>query len=160
MKIRLESGKPLQGALIYEEAEYSFRFESSDLDDLRCRIGNAGVASLSVGTLQIEMSVTTGQLLFAWGLHPKANWIESNLGSPSRRHGALFFEPAAELGEGISVSLVPVGSWCTWLDTESGWVRVSYDSTPDQEQTEIAQGVVVGQRHSQLSSIWLLPDMQ
>lgn len=152
-----EIGNPLNGRLVYSESEYSFRYEPRDRSDLAARIGQDGVTSLSIGTLQVEVGVATRQLLFVWGLHPKLRWLQGSFVPPIAEPGRLIAELHRNLEAGVSISLAPVNSWTTHFDPESGWVRVAKDEASEDELTQIADGVIVGRALDEFNSLWLKP---
>lgn len=156
MIVRYEPGPALNGSLVYDDSEYSFRYEA-DLPELRGRVGGGGVTSITVGTLQVEVDVDSGQALFVWGLHPRAQWTEARLAPPRAQPGLVFFESASPFHEGVSISEAGVGVWSTQYDSETGWVRVAPDLRPDEAQIMIADGVVVGVLGDELHSLWLRP---
>ena len=148
----------LEGRLVYVEAEHSFRFDvESELAALE-RAGSDGVTSLSIGTLQVEVGVATGTVLFAWGLHPRATWRAEPIGEPLIRSAAVGVEDAT-LRRGVSVRLAPVGSWTTTFDCETGWVRLAPTGPHDAADQIflVATGTAVGLRDNQLASVWLQP---
>jgi len=157
MLIFPEPGTPVRGMLIYSESEYSFRFDVADQVDLHKRIGDAGVSSLSIGTLQLEFGVASRQIMFAWGLHPKGRWIDSEVVPSASMPSAVLIDPNRSYTEGVSVPIAPVSSWITEYDRGSGWVVVSSARLRDVELFEVADGVIVGQRNGELSSVWLKP---
>jgi hypothetical protein len=160
MLIRREPGTPLEGRLTYSEAEFSFRFEVASPADLQKRIGGTDVASVSIGTLQVEVGVVSHRALFAWGLHPKTRWIESDLHSPNWSIGTVVMAPDADFAAGVSVRLVDVGEWVTLYDAASGWVRVSGNSAAEDQLVEIASGILLGSLSDQLISVWLKPEFE
>ncbi|MEU7153980.1 hypothetical protein AB0B79_41475 [Streptomyces sp. NPDC039022] len=157
------SGTALSGRLLYSESEYSFRYIVADRADMTGRVGPDGVASLSIGTLQVEVGATTRQLLFVWGLHPRQNWITSPLGTPDARPGRLTVGPReGEFVAGEARDLDPGTSWTaawpTRFDPGSGWLRMSQDESADDDLTQIADGIVVGRLAGSLRSLWLHPE--
>ena len=157
MLIFPEPSTPVRGTLIYSESEYSFRFDAADRDDLRERIGDAGVSSLSIGTLQLEFGVASRQILFAWGLHPRGRWIDSELAAPMYEPSIVLVDPDLSYTGGVSVAIAPVNSWVTEYDRQSGWIVVSPTGTRDVDLHEVAEGVVLGRRNGELNSVWLKP---
>ena len=156
MIARYTPGPVLSGLLIYDDSEYSFRYEA-DLSELRDRLGDGGVTSVTIGTLQIEVDVDSGQALFVWGLHPKAQWAEARLAPPRTQPGIVSFESEKPFSEGVSISAARVGVWNTQYDSKTGWVRVAPDPAPDESQIMIADGVVIGVLREELHSLWLRP---
>jgi hypothetical protein len=158
MRLTHSPGEPLRGRLSYSDEEYSFRFDVDSVVDLAARAGDSGQASVSIGSLQLEVSSRSGIVLFAWGLHPRAQWIESEVPVPQAKPGVVQLD--AEFDPGVSIALAPVGKWKTIFDRASGWVRVAEDEGQDDDLVvEVATGVLVGERRGQLSSVWLHPSI-
>ncbi|MFI2238383.1 hypothetical protein [Streptomyces chrestomyceticus] len=158
-----ESGTALSGRLVYAESEYSFRYDVADRADMTGRVGPEGVASLSIGTLQVEVGVATRQLLFVWGLHPRQNWTTTPLGTPDARPGRLTADPSeGEFMAGEARDLIPgagwTAAWPTRFDPDTGWLRMSQDESADDDLTQIADGIVAGRRAGGLHSLWLKPE--
>lgn len=156
--LTVSQGAPLDGLLIYSDAEHSFRFEVGDPSDLYARLGDLGRTSLAIGTLQVEVDVATGAALFAWGLHPRERWSDGRGQPEGRLPGEVRVHSTPKLETGVAVSVAEVGEWSTIHDRLSGWVRVTSDTTvDDDEQILIASGIVLGLRTGHLSSVWLHP---
>jgi hypothetical protein len=128
--------------------------------DLLERAGGKDLASVSIGTLQVEIGVASHRALFIWGLHPRARWLEANLPAPSRSVGSVVIVPEIEYEAGISVRLVDVGEWTTIYDVASGWVRISANSVVEAELVEIASGILLGSDTDKLISVWLKPEFE
>ncbi len=144
------------GVLVYDSGEYSFRFERSELG-----VTEQGVTSLSIGTLQVEVDVATGQVLFVWGLHPHTRWREGRARPERVVDGGVAVRVDQELVSGISVTLVEVGEWVTTCDSASGWVHVHpLGWSDDGLQVRIADGTVLGLKEGELSSVWLKPSVR
>src|SRR4051812_31197605 len=141
VEVRTESGPLLEGAVVYVEAEYSFRFDIHGFDVLAEREGTLGRSSIEIGTLQVEVGTETGAALFVWGLHPRVQWRAGTLPNPVASSAVMLFD--MEFDAGASVQLAPVGAWSTVFDKESGWVRVSPDAEAD-SLVAIATGTLLG----------------
>jgi hypothetical protein len=150
--------QPLDGILRYVNADHSFSFEASSPADVQERVGTRGVSSLSVGTLQIEVSVETGAALFVWGYHPRATWELRPIDGPNLVPGSVRIDAVEPLESGVSINLQPTGAWNTWLDRETGWVRVTKSPAVTSESVVlIATDVALGVSGSELDAIWLRP---
>jgi hypothetical protein len=159
MRLHRELGAPLDGRLVYVEAEYSFRFDVAAPAELLERAGGQGLASVSIGTLQIEVGVATHHALFAWGLHPRLRWVEASLPAPVSSGGVVLLGPDMDFSAGSSVALSAVGEWNTVYDISSGWLRVSANSTGGEALVEVATGVLLGSSNGELCSVWLRPEI-
>jgi hypothetical protein len=155
MHLTVEAGSLIEGQLRYSESEYSFYFEVASRRLLEDREGMAGRASVSVGTLQIEVGVSNGAALFVWGLHPRTGWSSGPIPAPSTIVGIVRF--GAKFETAVSQSIAQVGEWSTVYDSSSGWLRVAPPLNRDETLVEIANGVVLGEREGELSSVWLNP---
>lgn len=150
---------PLVGLAVYRRGEYSFDFLAGSPVDVSDRVGNGGVASLTIDTLQIELAVESGQLLFAWGYEYFGRWKDGQLGWPDWAEAevsARDIEPW-ESGMGYTVGATP--EWSSVFDADSGWVRF-FDqrvAPADEDRYLIASDTVVGLVESSLSSLWLRP---
>jgi hypothetical protein len=154
----VEPAEPLPGTLLYDAAEYSFRFEPGSPVDLAERMGGSGATSLSIGTLQIEVGVASGLVLFAWGLHPRSQWRSGMLSLPNPQPGLVRVTCPEGLRHGVAIGLAEVGAWSTLHDPRSGWIQVARDSaSPDGEQILVAAGTVLGLREGSIASVWLQP---
>jgi hypothetical protein len=151
-------GEALEGSLVYDEPEYSFRFTPGSPLDLAERAGKLGLTSISIGTLQIEVGVATCTVLFAWGLHPHSRWLSHALDAPDPKVGIVRVNCPGGLQRGVSIGLAEVGAWTTLCDRHTGWIRVAIDSDlADEEQVLVATGIVLGLRQKSLVSVWLHP---
>lgn len=156
---RFESvaGTALGGTLLFSEGEHSFRFEPRSIIDLSARTGDLGLTSASVGTLQLELDIESGRVLFVWGLHPRASWSRGRAQPRGALEGSVRRVPASGLVRGVAVSLAPVGAWKTVHDPSTGWVRVHRDKGDDHEAVVVATGTVLGLTSGCLNSVWLQP---
>jgi hypothetical protein len=156
MRFSYHPGPILGGVLIYSENEYSFRFEVGSVDDLAARTRDTGQASVSIGSLQIEVAAGSGEVLFVWGLHPQSLWIDGKVAAPATKPGIVCLD--ADVVPGTSIALALVGQWITVFDRTTGWARVAEEQDlRDDVVVEVATGVLLGERRGELSSIWLHP---
>lgn len=153
-----EEGSPLEGVLKYSAEDYSLRFELNPLRDRPARLGVSGLASIMIGTLQLEVDIESRLLLFAWGLHPKTLWIDGS-GAPHDAHpGRVKVGKGVRLQEGVAIPMSRVGEWSTIYDSKSKWARLTKDfNIPDEIQVTISSGVVIGLRQKYLNSVWMYP---
>jgi hypothetical protein len=147
----------LEGTLRYLNDEQSFAFDVASPDDLLANLGSDEMTSVSVGTLQIEVSVPTGIVLFVWGFHPRATWREARLATPRAVPGSLRIDAGHDLRRGVSLRLAPPGAWATCFDDTTGWVRIAESEAGRGYYVEVARGVVLGLANGELESLWLQP---
>ena len=159
MKITLniEPGDALGGSLYYVGSEYSFRFDVGSPVDIEDRATNASVSSLLIGTLQINVAIETGILLYVWGYHPNLQWQTETLENPKYESGIVRLDHPETLRKGVSLGIAKVGDWTTISDPDSGWIRVASSERLDERQVLIASDVVLGISDSELCSVWLRP---
>ena len=158
LRFRAEAGVPFGGTPVYRRSEYSFDFEPASRDELTALTSEAGVTSIVVETLQIEVNAFDGEALHVWGYHPAADWSAHSLLPVDPRPGAVFIADDQAFISGVSIGLAEVGEWTTAHDEKSGWVRVTPDLAVDDEQVVlIATGTCLGLIGDQLNSIWVRP---
>jgi hypothetical protein len=149
----------LRGRLKYRRDEHAFDFEPSSADELAKHTGSQGVASLSLGTLQLEVGIETGHLLYVWGYHPRSGWAEQELADVRSQTGCLRVLSDAALIPGVSTSLGDSGAWRTLVDHRSGWVSVEpLEPTPVEAYVEIADSVLVGLAEQRIAGLRLRPE--
>lgn len=151
-------GPPLVGSLFYIDDEYSFQFNAGSHVDLRDRLGPRGSTSLAIGTLQVEVAVDDGTLLFVWGLHPRAAWRHEQHPTPHMRDATIRVRKLDELEAGISESIATDGTWTTTFDPDNGWVRIARPGAAEHEdRCRIASDTAIGLAGSEMNSVWLRP---
>jgi hypothetical protein len=158
VSVRIEPGDPLTGHLLYRATEYSFAFTVSDSLEVRQRAGSEGVTSLVADSLQLEVGVETGQLLFAWGYLPEGSWLAAALRQPRLVPGVVKVEDLDELESGVSLSISRGADWVVEFDRSLGWLRVSSSADVREVIVQIADGVAVGVLRGFIVEIWLRPE--
>ncbi len=73
---------------MYVRDEYGFDFRPSRPEQMP-EFTQAACTSLLVGTLQIEVGVTTSRALFVWGYHPFSQWQNARVEPPRVRPGVV-----------------------------------------------------------------------
>jgi hypothetical protein len=149
----------LKGRLKYRREDNAFDFEPSSVDELVKRTGSQGITSLALGTLQIELGVETGRLLYVWGYHPSSGWATQELVDVDSETGCLAVTSDAPLVSGVSLSLGQADAWTTMFDSRSGWVAVEPVKPGRVDQyIEIAENVLIGLADQQIVSLRLRPE--
>ena len=156
IRFRIQSGRPLDGALKYSNTESSFLFEVADQSAAVDRFGAGGKTSVVIGTLQIETAVSTGELLYLWGYFPNVRWQTASLSVPRAEPGEVYVDPPDSLQEGASVRAFD-SAWTTRFDPTQGWIRVGLPSMPETKYVEISGCVILGIHEAHLESVWLHP---
>lgn len=158
MKLRFgQSDPPLEGVLRYLVSEHSLVFDVGSPEAFGRRAGGSGVTSISIGTLQVEVGISTMRALYVWGLHPRSSWSRGDLSPPDAEAIAVFLDPERPLLPGVSISEAAVGEWRSTFDPASGWLRVSRAFHDDERLSLIADSTILGERLGVLNSIWLHP---
>jgi hypothetical protein len=150
------SGAPLAGLLRYSRADMGFSFETASLPDLAARVGHQGVSSLVIDTLQLEVGVETGQVLYAWGYCPESSWLPAVLKPPTHSGARIvaIVDPPLEEAVSVSISRSP---WKIQVDRDSEWVLISPSEATAERVVEVADGILLGLAETKLNSIWLRP---
>ena len=151
-------GTRLDGILFYLESERSFDFETLAPMDLARMRGESGVCSIQVGaSLQLEVGVETGLLLFAWGYCPYESWQKMALDAPTLEDGQVVVRTRHGLNRGVSHK-VGDDEWCFAWDPESTWFRASRGQLGEDRVIQFASGCSIGlNSRGTLSSVWLNP---
>jgi len=158
-RTRTGSAEEISGTLIYTESEHSFRFDPGSPAVLNDIAADAGLTSLAIGTLQVEVAIATGRVLFVWGLHSKARWTVEAIGQPEATPGLVELSRVHEVTAGVSRQIADAEELFTSFDPETGWVRVTWAplNSTDEQRIRIASGTCLGLRGDQLTSVWLQP---
>lgn len=156
MKFSIQGGSPLEGVLTYDESEYGFSFIAQSGESLNGRLGSEGVASVLVGTLQLEVDIESREVLFAWGYFPNVRGVVAELSAPQFIHGRVFISSDHSFEPGVSFE-VPGERWRVSYDPSSGWVAIRLNNASDTEFVQIASGTVLGIDNGDLVSVWLSP---
>jgi hypothetical protein len=152
---------PLAGFLIYSRNEYSFRFIADSPVDVSDRVGEGGVATLSIGNLQLEMAVATGQLLFVWGYDYFGRWSAGHLEHLEPTDASVFARGKAPWERDMAIGIADAPGWPVVQDFSSGWLRYGGGQPGRKEKRyTIATDVVIGLSGSSLSSLWLRPEYE
>lgn len=158
MRFEWRTAECLAGTLLYRAPEYSIDFKAESSAVLRERVGSLGSTSLLFGTLQVEIAVETGDLLYPWGLFPRSRWGVARLQKPDFKTGRLRLLPANPLQAGVSHSFPAGDSWRIVRDGISGWICLGDNTVgPETIAVEYATDAGVVLRGDQLVSLWLRP---
>ncbi|WP_211762603.1 hypothetical protein [Kutzneria sp. CA-103260] len=158
IKVSVRDGEALSGTLYYSRSEYSFRFEVDDVSGLAEKVGHHGVASLAVGTLQIEVDIESMSALYVWGLHPDVKWREGSVAlRVPVREGKVVIDVGSIMSAGVALEIAAVNEWGTTFDSLTGWARVAPHGLVEDEIVLIATGVGLGIVNLEIGSVWLNP---
>jgi hypothetical protein len=156
-----KSGASLDGELLYRAGEYSIDFEVACDAPLAERVGSAGNTSLSFATLQVEVGIEHGELLYPWGLFPNTCWQVGNLTVPALQAGRVRVVVGEDpLQAGVAVLFSDSSAWPVVWDPNSGWICFgNVTSRFDAIAIEYAKNSVAVIADGQLLSLWLRPKM-
>jgi hypothetical protein len=121
------------------------------------RKGGLGVTSIQIGTLQLEVGIETGLVLYAWGYHPHTLWRPATVAPEVVTPCAVRVVADPPFVLGVSCNIAAVGEWETLYDQKSGWLRVAADESNTELFACVAEGVLVGLNQGQIRSVWLNP---
>jgi len=155
MNFFCKHGPALDGDLIYRKDEFSIDFVQKKTNTSE-KTYRTDVSSISIGTLQLEVSMKYGEVLFPWGYFPFARWINRSLTPPIASSGRLFISDAATLLAGGTTSLPDSTSWSTYIDCSSGWLNIGGEA-PGEFAIEFATNVVASLIGERLVGLWLKP---
>ena len=150
------NGTALSGTLGYRAKEHAFDFAPSRAADLAARTGPDGTTSIALGTLQLELDVTSGSALYAWGYSSRAMWTSQALPAPELTRAAVRVQHDAALRPGVAVDFPNAKRWTFRYDPTSGWVHCGEDP-PVTLGIEIASGVGLAIENGMLRGVWLHP---
>ncbi|WP_406316318.1 hypothetical protein OHA77_04465 [Streptosporangium sp. NBC_01639] len=156
MKFSIQDGSPLEGVLVYDESEYGFSFSAQSAESLSERLGSEGVTSVLIGTLQLEVTIESREVLFAWGYFPNVRVEVAELGAPDCFPGRVFISLDHSFQPGVSLEVPGKGSRVSY-DPSSGWVAIRLKDAVDAKLVQIASGIVLGIDTGDLVSVWLDP---
>lgn len=115
----------MRGELIYREAEYSLDFVCSESARAGGIVGDGGCMSLTIETLQIEVAVETGMLLYPWGFLPLRNSSFSPINVPRFILGGVHVcINETKLIKGVAFEVPGASLWVTVKDPDNGWIYI------------------------------------
>lgn len=157
MKFEIASGAASEGELVYIASEYSLDFVKSSSFEFEGRTGSLGVGSVSIGTLQLEVSIDSGEILFPWGLFPYARWKEQVLNKPAATPGrVILLDASILLKKGVSLDISTALDWKTKIDRSSGWIYTGSDQSHG-AAVEFATNAILVLQMGAISGLWLKP---
>lgn len=151
--------RPLLGKLVYRESEYSLDFIECSSDDFSKLSGDEGCTSLTVHTLQIEIGVSTGKLLYPWGLFPLIHAMDKSLIIPDSYYGELSFKTEKnKIRPGVSIDFSGSESWELCKDPSSGWIFLGDPSIAQYScSIEFANDVIASMANDCIVAFWIRP---
>lgn len=158
-QIRVDAtvGAALRGRLRYLSGEYSFDFHPASEEQLNARVGNLGTTSLLVGTLQLEVDIEHGTVLYAWGFLPHTAWISGSADPEAFTECTVHIRPGEVLVRGVSLKIENSSERVPVFDKATGWMRVGAPSERDQKRLQVATDTLVGVSGGRINSVWMRP---
>lgn len=152
-----KSNRILAGKQIYRRNEYSFDFIPASPDFIRKLIGDKGSTSLSIDTLQIEVSIQQNRLLYVWGYYPWFKWKKKDLPEMNYSDGEVFLSEQ-ELVMGVSIDIDASKNWFTLYDEETGRIVVTYtENFADANMIRITNDTLLGLKKNMLQCLCIHP---
>lgn len=154
--------RPLSGRLVYRAAEYAIDFVDCARDEIALMAGNRGCCSLSLGTLQIEVGVETGRLLYPWGYCPLMNCELKSLPMKQIDAGAIY---VGSCGEGLiaGVALEFPGSrlWRMFKDEVSGWICIGDPAIGENVHLiQFSTDALLSFSEKRVTALWIKPVLE
>jgi hypothetical protein len=144
MRILVRPNEPhVAGTPVYRKGEHSFDFLPAHPE----RLARAERTSIVIGTLQIEVAIPGGLLLFVWGYNPSATWQRGVVPDRTAAVAALGVESEEPLVRGVSVRVGSSPAWITRYDPRNDWVGVVQMESEAEEYFEFATGTIAGLNH-------------
>ena len=137
MQLEAIGEPPVGGMLYYRSDEYSIDFAREDQNPTE-----AGVASLLLNMLQIDVDVASGHVLGPWGLLPHTRWIHSSLPALTGVERRSLEVRGERLTSGVAIG---VGDeWETHFDDSSHVLEMRIAAEPVDAWFEFAEGCILG----------------
>ncbi|RAX01479.1 MULTISPECIES: hypothetical protein [unclassified Photorhabdus] len=157
------NNKPLSGNLIYRESEYSIDFIDYSPEEMEMLVGSQGCSSLTIGTLQIEVGIETGTLLYPWGLFSLTQCESKVLLQPEMHGGNIYINPN-ELGmlSGVAIEIPGSILWKVFRDTSTGWICIGNSDEVDSSVcvVQFATNAAISLKNKLIIALWIKPDLE
>ena len=140
---------------MYVTGDHAFNFEARVGADASDVVGDAGTTSLTLNTLQLEVSLRTRRCLWLWGYSPTTRWIVGEVPEPVAQDGSVEVL-GVQLAPGISIR-IPGSSIREELDARSGWFGVFAGTKAEGQPVRIATDTVVFVADGALSAVLVRP---
>jgi hypothetical protein len=145
---------PTGGKLVYSRTDLSFAFEMS-------APRASDLFSLAMGTLQLDVIMNSGLVLYPWGYWPYPAWSAGAVVVPADRVVAAvradLLEGLPPRGAGVGL---PGGSLFTTYDQDSGWIQISRQLKPTSgaSAVEFAANCIMQISNEELVGLFLHPE--
>ncbi len=136
------------GTLLYRESEYSLEFDPLPV---------GGVTSVLIDYLNLEID-EEGNVLYVWGLAPKATWKDTEKIPPSYIQGGVQCH-LDKIIPGVSKMFNNISPWQMFFNKRSEWLFTGEDiNYKGFEYIEFAQNcVAILSDSGELKGLWLRP---
>jgi hypothetical protein len=120
-----KDNKLINGEVIYSEEEYSFCI--NNLKEFHFSHGvSSNRTSLCIATLQIEVDLVSGRLLYPWGYFPLLSAYKKKLNLVTWQQGNVYVN-TEKMEKGVSIRIPYSDSWPVFKDIETGWICIGTD---------------------------------
>lgn len=142
---------PLTGKLLYRLRDHALDFEALSPKHAASCVGPSGQTSVAVGTVQLEVSVDSGRVLYPWGYLPRESLRVSKLQRLNGEAGCLFVGNGARLISGITDVVADSLTVSMLRDGSGTLLQITVLPGPTDTVIEFAQGCTVGLQGGALS---------
>lgn len=156
------TASPLAGRLIYRSSEYSVDFIDCSREEVALSAGAKGCCSLAVGTLQIEVGVETGRLLYPWGLCNLAHLESKCIPIKTIERAGIYIDSGGvELAVGAAVELPGSICWRMFKDVATGWICIgNFDMSAKVRLIQFATNAMISLCGEAVIAVWIKPEVE
>jgi hypothetical protein len=152
----------LEGQLLF--VEHSLEFVPDLPRELAAREGSWGVTSVVIDTVQIEIGIEQGNVLYVWGFLGPVEFLnrrQITLAPPlSHPVGLRVADDAGEFIPGVSIGLDWDRAWPVGYDPRSGWICIGKPNVmATNDCIEFASNSIAVIEKGELQALWLRPAM-
>ncbi|NWA86444.1 hypothetical protein [Pseudomonas sp. D2002] len=157
-----KSQNHLVGELLYRNAEYSIDFLPTSKSEIASASGQLGRSSLTMGTLQLEVSIETGRVLYPWGLFPLMHCKQTKLTMRPLINGEIYVDiTQLVLASGVAYAIPGADQWELLRDLDTGWICVgNADMSENVVLIEFSTDAVMSFKEEKFIALWLHPSME
>jgi hypothetical protein len=156
------TGSSIPGRLIYNSSEYSIDFVDFCGEAVALRAGGQGCCSITVGTLQIEVGVETGRLLYPWGLCPLIGLEKKHIKMKRVEHAGVYVDSGEhELVAGVAIEIPGSVFWRMFKDVATGWICIG--NCEMEERVRLVQfsiNAMISLRDEVAIAVWIRPGLE
>jgi hypothetical protein len=154
----------LQGNLIYRTTEYSIDFVDYSPEKLAISVGNYGCFSLSINTLQLEVSIETKKILYPWGYFPMMKYAMRKINITKLLNGNIYVDMGkTDLSKGTAYEIPKSNLWTTFKDIDNGWIYIGNNKTFNNDSKvlyiEFAKNCIMGIKDNSAVALLIKPSV-